>query len=188
MLRRTIPFLMLLGVTLQAYAGQPLSVAIRPDFVELLPGTTYEITVAVEYVLRNPAETVSGRSTADSPDIKLKIRSPETAHYVFTAENAAKVATQVIHFSGELPPAVPGTIPNLLYRVSIKIVPPPRSGMPVANSNRTFGAAAPVRSSQVAVCLRVRGPSTGGYFFVGVSDCGKPIPKPPATPDRRHEH
>jgi hypothetical protein len=173
------------AVALRISGDEPRNLKVKVDFGELMPGTHYEIKINAEYVVRQRRKA----SNNVEGDFLVRSRLPASnpVRFDFTTPNLSGISRELsFSFPRNLPAPPKGMEASYFFPVQIRVSPPSRSGVPASTSEKVYST--PLQVPSGMRCFRMRGPFSSGHFFIGVSDCAKPIPHPPSVPDRPVRH
>lgn len=176
-MKRLLTLILILAAP-SMWAAAPVSLPIRLDAADLVPGAryTYEVRAYFGFVDLKQARIDDAMLASDfSP-------ASEVFRGTFTAPLQPKATPPAVSFSFPLPPPPPeGLSGAYLFRASLQIEPPPNSGIKPYTKTMILGG--PL-AGQPAVphCLRIRGPVNGRFVHLGVADCTRELPKMPSVP------
>lgn len=173
-MKRTILFLLLVAAAVTVAAAEPAPLKIRLDAADLQDGATYDFEVRAYYVFIDPKE----KKRFENAGLEKSIRAPQVFRGRFTAPLAGREVPASIAFRfPATPPAPRGMMPALMFRTKVTITPPASTGKPSIESDKIY--AGPFTAAER--CLRLRGPISGRFYYVGVADCNDEmmaLPKP----------
>jgi hypothetical protein len=180
MRRNVLLIVVLLAVNANIFAETPTAVRLKVDAAELLPGTHYEIALQAEYGVVDPTVPL------EKNDLKHFIASSDQVKLDFVAKGHAYSHDDfILNLPKNLPVAPPEFMSGLFFTIKVKITPPARSGLPVVVREKVY--VTPSGNGVVTRCFRLRGPSLGAFFYIGVADCKQPIRTPPPGRDRKSQ-
>jgi hypothetical protein len=177
-MKRLLTSLVLLVAAPSLWAAVPVSLPIRLDAADLVPGARYTYEVRAYFGFVDLKQT----RIDDTMLEKDFAPAPEVFSGTFTGSLTPKATPVTFHFP--LPPSAPdGLTGAYVFRASLKIEPPPKSDM--KPYSKTMILAGPLVGEAMAQhCLRIRGPVNGRFIHLGVADCTQEMPKMPSVPKK----